>query len=336
MTPNARRLCMFILPWGKYKYLRLPMGLHNSPDFFQEKMSLVMDGLEFVKTYLDDILVITKTSWEDHLAHLEQVFARLQSAGLKVNESKSSFAQTSLKYLGYLISRDGIQPMPDKVEAIRNMAPPKTRRQLQKFIGMVNFYTDMWRGHSNALAPLTALTSNTAKWQWTEQHQQAFERLKTIITKDVLLRFPDFAKPFDIYTDASDHQLGAVITQDNQPIAFYSRKLNDAQKRYTMTERELLAIVETLKEFRPILWGQRIRVFTDHKNLTCKNFNTDRVLRWRLLLEEYGPELYDHPGENNIVADALSRLDLLPDDNVPVTETLQSFLELATFNAHLC
>ena len=194
----------------------------------------------------------------------------------------------------------------------------------------------MWRGRSDALAPLTALTSNTAKWQWTAQHQQAFERLKTIVTKDVLLRFPDFAKPFDIYMDASDHQLGAVITQDNQPIAFYSRKLNDAQKRYTTTERELLAIVETLKEFRPILWGQRIRVFTDHKNLTCKNFNTDRVLRWRLLLEEYGPELYYHPGENNIVADALSRLDLLPDDNVPATATLQSFLELATFNAHLC
>ena len=106
-----------------------------------------------------------------------------------------------------------------------------------------------------------------------------------------LIAYPDFNKKFSIHTDASKTQLGAVISRDGRPIAFYSRKLNSAQTRYTVTERELLSIVETLKEFRNILLGQRIQVYTDHLNLTHVNFNTERVMRWRLILEEYGPEL---------------------------------------------
>ena len=121
-----------------------------------------------------------------------------------------------------------------------------------------------------------------------------------------MLAYPDFNEEFVMHTDASDTQLGAVISQKGKPIAFYSRKLKPEQTRYTVTEKELLSIVETLKEFRNILLGQKIVVHTDHKNLTCKNFNTARVMRWRLILEEYGPELRYTKGENNIVADALS------------------------------
>ena len=126
------------------------------------------------------------------------------------------------------------------------------------------------------------------------------------------LAFPDFSKPFEIHTDASNTQLGAVISQNGKPIAFYSRKLNPAQTRYSVTEKELLSIVEVLKEFRTILLGQEIKIYTDHKNLTYKVFNTDRVMRWRLIIEEYGPTLHYLPGEHNIVADALSRLPLAP------------------------
>jgi hypothetical protein len=134
------------------------------------------------------------------------------------------------------------------------------------------------------------------------------------MARETLLAYPDFNKPFIIHTDASHTQLGAVISQENRPIAFYSRKLSLAQTRYTTTERELLSIVETLKEFRNILLGQRITVYTDHKNLTYANFNTERVMRWRLILEEYGPELIYLKGETNIVADALSRLDIAPSE----------------------
>ena len=112
-----------------------------------------------------------------------------------------------------------------------------------------------------------------------------------MLCQETMLAFPDYNKAFEIHTDASAFALGAVISQDKKPIAFYSRKLNPAQTRYTTTERELLSIVETLKEFRTMLLGYKIIVWTDHKNLTCTNFNTERVLRWRLVLEEYGPEL---------------------------------------------
>ena len=137
---------------------------------------------------------------------------------------------------------------------------------------------------------------------------------KRIIAKQTVLAYPGFNKPFEIHTDASHYQLGAVISQEGKPVAFYSRKLNDAQTRYTTTERELLSIVETLKAYRNILLGHKIKVYTDHKNLVYKHFNTERVMRWRLVLEEYGPELVYIKGENNIVADALSRLRLTEQD----------------------
>jgi hypothetical protein len=162
--------------------------------------------------------------------------------------------------------------------------PPTKRKELHRFIGMVNYYRDMWPKHSETLAPLSKLTSKNVKSQWTEVEQKAFDRMKKIMSREVLLSYPDFNKPFVIHTDASGIQLGSVISQDKRPIAFYSRKLNSAQTRYTTQERELLAIVETLKEYRNILLGQQIIIYTDHKNLIWKNFNSDRVLCWRLLI----------------------------------------------------
>ena len=177
---------------------------------------------------------------------------------------------------------------------------------------MVNYYRDMWEGRSGTLAPLTKLCSTKTKFMWNTEQQEAFEAMKCILAREVTLSYPNFNKPFNIHTDASDTQLGAVISQEGKPIAFYSRKLSDAQTRYTTTERELLAIVETLKEFRTLLLGQRIVVYTDHKNLTYKVFNTERVMRWRLIAEEFGAELRYIKGSHNVVADALSRLQLEP------------------------
>ena len=310
LSPDAKKLCTIVLPFGKFEYQRLPMGLCNSPDIFQEKMSNLMLELEYVRAYIDDLLVTTKGSFEDHLQKLERVLARLEEAGLKVNANKSFFAREGLEYLGYWISREGIQPLTAKVEAIQRIAPPKNKRELRRFIGIVNYYRDMWIRRSHVLSPLAKLTSKESKWVWTDLENRSFQKMKNIIAKETLLAYPDFNQPFEIHTDASHTQLGAVVSQNNKPIAFYSRKLNPAQTRYTTTERELLSIVETLKEFRNILLGQQIVVYTDHQNLTCKTFNTERVMRWRLLLEEYSPEIRYIPGENNIVADALSRLDL--------------------------
>ena len=236
LSPASKRLCTIVLPFGKYEYQRLPMGLCNSPDIFQEKMSELMEGLEYVRAYIDDVLALTTVSWDDHLEKLEEVLKRLADAGLKVNAKKSFFGKPELEYLGYWVTRDGVQPVPKKVEAIHNIAPPKNKKELRGFIGMVNYYRDMWIRRSDTLAPLTALTSKEAKWRWTEVEQKAFDTMKRIVSRETLLAYPNFSEPFEIHTDASHTQLGAVISQRGKPIAFYSRKLNPAQTRYTTTE----------------------------------------------------------------------------------------------------
>ncbi len=149
-------------------------------------------------------------------------------------------------------------------------------------------------------------------WHWDEVHQTAFNNMKATIAKDVVLAYPDYSKEFEIFTDASSKQLGAVITQGNKPIAFFSRKLTETQQRYSVTKIELLAIVETLKEFKGMLWGQKLKVFTDHKNLIQDAFGltSDRVYWWRMLLEEYSPEVVLIKMIYNMVTDAISRLDI--------------------------
>ena len=314
LDPASRALCTIVLPWGKYEMQRLPMGLCNSPDIFQEKMSELMVGLSFVLTYIDDLLVISNDSFEDHLTKLGKVLQRIQDAGLKVNAPKSFFCQAELEYLGYWITRKGIMPVPQKVQAMLKIAEPRNKKQLRSFIGLVNYYRDMWIRRSDVLAPLTKLLQGDkkTKWEWPPEAAAAFTKIKQIIAQNVLLTHPDFSKPFEIHTDASKYQLGAVISQQGHPIAFYSRKLTSAQLNYTTTEKELLAIVETLKEFRNILMGHTIIVYTDHKNLTYKVFNTERVMRWRLICEEFGATLKYIKGSHNIIADCLSRLHLEP------------------------
>ncbi len=130
LSPESKQLCTIILPWGKYEYQRLPMGLSNSPDIFQEKMSDLFGDLEYIRAYIDDLICTTSSTWDDHLEKLETVFYRLQKAGLKVNARKSFFGHSKLEYLGYWITQDGIQPISKKIEAIKNIATPTNKQQL--------------------------------------------------------------------------------------------------------------------------------------------------------------------------------------------------------------
>jgi hypothetical protein len=280
LDTDASRICTIIFPWGKYSYKRLPMGIAGSPDIFQEKMSDLMASLEFVKTYLDDLLIISRGSLEDHLEKLTEVLSRLQDAGLKINAAKSKFCALETEYLGYIITRDGVKPQANKVQAILALTPPKNVKELRSFLGMVQYYRDIWAKRSDMLAPLTDLVgecgqtkttkakgTKKAPWHWNEVHQKAFDNVKSTMAKEVILAYPDYSKVFEIYTDASATQLGSVITQSNRPLAFFSRKLSKTQQKYGVPEIELLAIVETLKEFKGMLWGQQVKVFTDHQNL---------------------------------------------------------------------
>ncbi len=241
-----------------------------------------------------------------------------------------TFCALEIEYLGYVLTRDGIKPQRNKVQAILAIKPPTGVKQLRYFLGMVQYYHDLWARRSDMLAPLTSLvgergqTKSTrakgtkkAPWHWDEVHQRAFNHAKATIAKDIVLAYPDYNKVFEIYTDASSKQLGAVITQDIKPIVFFSRKLSDTQRKYSTTEIELLAIVETLKEFKGMLWGQQIKVFTDHANLMgdALGLTLDQVYQWRLLLEEYGPKIVHIKGIHNSMADAVSGLEYDPSVN---------------------
>ena len=168
--------------------------------------------MDYIKPYIDDILALTKGDLDNHLEKLERILARLTQAGLKVNAKKSFFARGELEYLGYWITRDGIQPMKEKVQSIMNLDEPKTRKELRSFMGLVNYYRDMWLRRSHVLAPLAKLTSKTEPFKWGPAQAKAFAMCKRIISKEVILAYPDFSKPFVIHTDASHYQLGGVIS----------------------------------------------------------------------------------------------------------------------------
>jgi hypothetical protein len=312
------------------------MGIADSPDIFQGRMSELMETLEYVRAYLDDLLCISKLSLEDHLEKLEEVLRQLCDAGLKVNAAKSTFCTLEIEYLGYALTRDSIKPQSNKVQAILAIKLPTGVKQLRHFLGMVQYYRDILARRSHMLAPLTSLVgecgqtkSTKAKgtkkvpWHWDEVNQRAFDHVMATIAKYVVLAYPDYSKVFEIYTDAFSKQLGAVITQGNRPIAFFSQKLSNAQHKYSVTKIELLAIVETLKEFKGMLWGQQIKVSTDHSNLMrdALGLTSDRVYRWQLLLEEYGPKTVYIKCIHNTVASAVSQLEYDPS----VNQTAENF-----------
>ena len=183
-------------------------------------MSELMIDLEFVRTYLDDILTITKLTLSDHLDKLRKVLTRLREAGLKVNADKSKFCAHETEYLGYILTRDGIKPQSNKIEAILALQPPTNVKELRRFLGMVQYYRDMWMRRSDMLAPLTDLVgecgqtkttkakgTKKASWHWDDIHQQAFDLIKTTIARDVVLAYPDYSERFEIYADASNPKL---------------------------------------------------------------------------------------------------------------------------------
>ncbi len=217
------------------------------------------------------------------------------------------------------------------MQAILVLNLPNNVEELRHFLGMVQYYWDMWVRYSEMLTPLTDLVGECRETKttrinktkkrplrWDPIYQQVFDNVKAAIAKETVLAYPDFLKPFEIYRDASSTQLGAVITQDNRPIAFFSRKLSVTQQKYSVTEIECLAIVEILKEFKGMLWGRDIKVYTDHTNLTrdALGLTSDRVYCWWLLLEEYAPQNIYIQRIHNTVVDAVWRLEYDPKLNI--------------------
>jgi hypothetical protein len=211
LDPTAAKMYTIIFLWGKYSYQRLTMGFARLADIFQAEIGNLMATLEYIRAYIDNPLVITKGSLDDHLDKLKQVFIRLHDAGLKINAAKLFFCAQETEYLGYILTRGGIKPQPKKVQAILTLNPPNNVKKLPQFLGMVQYYWDGWQKHSEMLVPLTDLVgecgeTNTTKknktkkkpWWCESIHQQALDNLKATIAKEVVLAYPDFTKPFEI------------------------------------------------------------------------------------------------------------------------------------------
>jgi hypothetical protein len=344
LDEESQKIFTTVLPWGKYAWVRMPMGYIGAPDAFQHKMDQFLGDLPFCAVFLDDVCIWTKGTFDEHLQHIAVVLDRLNTANVRVNLKKSTFLAEKMKYLGFIFTKDGVRADPAKVNSIQDLMAPKTRKQLRGFLGMTNYLRQHIPRYSHYTAPLTDLLKgdNKKKFEWPPEADKAFNNIKQQISKAVLLSFPDYNQPFHIYTDASNYQIGAVILQQDEtgrykpPVGFFSKKMNDAQKKYTVTEQELLSIVETLRNYRCMLLGRHITIFTDHKNLTFEKFASNRVARWRLYVEEFGPELKYLPGKHNVVADALSRLPMRETNDIDETDDTDppELMEIADIDDH--
>ena len=305
----------FICPRGMYKYRTMPFGLCNAGATFQRLMDIVMSGLhlDICLVYLDDIVVFSKTP-EQHLERLEIVFDRLLRAGLKIKPVKCSFFRRSVAFLGHIVSDEGIETDPVKVQTVVDWPVPTSVSEVRSFLGLASYYRRFVKDFSKLAAPLNALTQKNRKFEWTEETQKSFEALKAALTSPPILAMPRDEGLFTLDTDASYGQIGAVLSQQQdgveRVIAFGSRSLDKREMNYCVSRKELLAIVHFLRYFKQYLLGRHFRIRTDHAALTWLRKTPDPIgqqARWLEQMEEYDFDIEHRPGTRHGNADALSR-----------------------------
>lgn len=309
---------------GKYEFTRLPFGLKNAPSIFQRALDDILRSHigERCYVYIDDIIIFSPNE-EQHFNDINEVFRTLNEANMKVQLDKSEFFKDEVEFLGFLITRKGIQTNPKKVESIVNFPYPRTLKDLRSFLGLAGYYRRFVKDFAKIAKPLTTLLrgedgrvsknlSSKKTIDLDESAKAAFNKIKEILSsRDVILTYPDFSKSFELTTDASNYAIGAVLSQENRPITFISRSLSKTEESYAANEREMLAIIWSLDSLRNYLYGRaKVIIYTDHQPLThalSNKNNNSKMKRWKAILEEYNYELQYKPGRSNVVADALSR-----------------------------
>ena len=306
----------FCTPFGSYEYNRMAFGLVGAPSTYQRLMDGILSGLKGIScfVYLDDIIIFSSNIME-HANRLSEVLQRLRDANLKAHPLKCSFAVDSIEYLGHIVTKDGVLPDPAKIKAIREFPTPNTPTQVRSFLGLVGYYRRHISNFAKIAKPLTDLTRKDKTFEWKEEQQQAFNILRKALCTEAILKYPDFKRSFILATDASGVALGAVLSQKHgeieHPIAYASRVLNKAEQSYSVTERELLALVWATKYFRCYLYGRKFTAITDHaalKWLLSLKDPSSRLLRWTLRLSEFEFDVQYKPGKKHNNADALSRV----------------------------
>lgn len=324
LSVESRSITAFTVPnRGLYQFRRMPMGLHNSSATWQRLIDRVLgaDLEPYVFVYLDDIVIVTQ-EFGKHLEVLREVFNRLKKAGLTVAREKCNFCRPELKFLGYIVDRNGLHVDPEKVSAIVNLPVPKTVRQVRQIVGMASWYRRFIPNFASVMAPITVLLRKAHPFRWTPECDDAFAKLKELLITAPVMNCPDFDLPFCVQTDASDFGLGAVLTQNHpdgeRVISYISRSLTSSERKFSTTEKEALAVLWAIERFRPYIEGTRFTVVTDHFALKWLNDLKDpcgRLARWSVRLQQYDFDVIHRKGKENVVPDALSR-------SVPVLELL--------------
>lgn len=312
---------------------RLSYGVKTAPAQFQAVMDKILTGIKGVFCYIDDILLATNTI-EEHMKVIKEVFARLSEYNVRINGNKCLFFRDQVQYLGHALSAEGIRPLQDKIQAIREAPRPQNVSELKSLLGMINFYGKFLPNLASKLHPLYELLNHSTVWNWTSKCEDAFEYVKYILTGDHVLMHYDSSKPLVLNVDASPYGLGAVLSHKlkdgtEKPIAFASRTLSKAEKNYAHIEKEALAIIFGVKKFHLYLYGNKFLLATDHRPLThifgpkngIPSLAAARMQRWALILAGYEYVIVYRPSTENLNADLLSRLpipnctDVDPDEN---------------------
>ncbi|KAF0683152.1 hypothetical protein As57867_024696, partial [Aphanomyces stellatus] len=316
VAPRARKYTAFRTHRETYEWCVAPMGMAGMPGLWSRLMRAIFQKYPFIKVYMDDLCICSR-SMEEHVVHLRVVFELFREQKLYARKSKCEFGVSEVRFLGHVISKDGLAVDPCKIEVIEKWQPPASRKELLSFLGLAGYYRKFIFNYAAIVLPLSELTKDSVEWLWMDEQQDAFETIKLHLQQAPVLQFPDHDKPFIVTTDASDLCCGAVLSQmdgvgDEHPIAFMSKKLGVHEKNWPAHEKELFAIKLALTKWRHYLLGQHFDVYTD--NSACQWFLKTPVLnskmaRWLDFFSEFDFALHHRPGSTNVVADALSRHD---------------------------
>ncbi|EGD83709.1 hypothetical protein PTSG_13210 [Salpingoeca rosetta] len=308
LKPEAAHRTAFACDAGHFEFRVLPFGLKNGPATFQRLMDRVIRDIPNTAVYLDDLIVFTRTL-DDHVCTLRKLFSALRREKLACKPRKCVFAKPSLPFLGHVVSADGISPDPNKTKDIISTPKPTSMKSLRAFLGLAGYYRKFIHDFSTRAAPLYAIKEIT---DWTATAAAAFNDLKTALTSPTVLAAPDQQQRFVIRADASDVGIGAVLEQNQRPVAFMSRALTAAERNYPVRQKELLALLVALRKWRHLFGFQPVRIHTDHRSLlhlaTQDKVSERRIHRWLDELAEYSLEWEYTPGPNNVIADSLSRM----------------------------
>ena len=328
---------------GHWEFRVMPFGLANAPATFQRLMDLVLSGLHWTHclVYLDDVVVFAATE-EEHMRRLDLVLGRIARAGLTLKPAKCQWMKNSVKFLGHIISSEGVSVDPAKVKSVSSFPLPKNSTDVRSFLGLTSYYRRFISEFASRSKPLADLTKKKCKFVWTKEAQESFEDLKNCLVTAPILKCPDFSLPFNLYTDACDYGIGAVLAQETPDgevvIAYASRLLKSSELKYAVLQKEALGIVWSLKHFYPYLYGRHFTIITDHrplkwlKTMTAPN---NLFARWISEIQSYDFEVRHRPGRLHSNADTLSRYPFMGEDkpepapsDVVVTVSKEDFVAL--------